>query len=711
VLLVLLGASSASAVGPNYCSGAQSPRPLAAFDFEGSAFGTDTCGATPQNFTNSGVAGDTVAGHFAWHAQAGAFVRTESDKMTCADATCTALDLAGANQPFSICARVRLSVLGEAIPHDIYSKDRNTSSPALRGIRFDLSGTDKLRITLEPADCTSGQTTLTDSTAITDTTLHHVCVTSDDVTLKLYLDGAQRASVAYTAGICGNTINATIGALEDTDPAYAEFMQGNIDELGIWNAGLTATQVCDLCRCGIDGGETDHSCGNCTGTAGTSACSFIAPTATVTTTPPPTVTSTAPTPTPTATPTSTLPTPTATSTPVAVVDLYLNPSGTDTANCGTTPGTACRTYAYWYASGCDVDGCANNVLPGAIVHFAAGTYTAGEFAVPFDGTAAQPWRLQCDGAAGSCILSGSGQTSATDCGLLAIGASPAAFCSANAATYGVIDGFTLASVATGSAAAITLTGTTGTHDIALHHLTHNGASTKGFIQADSQSRLTITDTALSNQRGPNGATFLDNMTNLAFVGNTITTIVVGDATNKEDCFTTRGAVRALIDGNTCASTEDGFDNGKASQLSQQPLGIITRYNIVKGATARAFPASGQCDTASCTLPNSLTLPNTYYKNLAVPLAAPWAPASSCTAAPQGSVLALHLRQPQLELRQHGVARPRGDYTNYFTGPLDRQQHLPPLGTDAAGDDQLIVLDQTGRSWRLSDRPPLPLRQE
>jgi hypothetical protein len=341
LLLVLGAASAADAVGPNYCSGAASPRPLAAFNFESGALGTDTCGATPQNFTNSGVAGDTTAGRFSWGAQSGAFVRTDPDVMTCADATCTALDLAGANQPFSICANVRLSVLGEAIAHNIYTKDRNTATSSLRGLRFGLDPTEHIQAVVQPADCTSGRTILTAATAVTDTNLHHYCATSDDTNLKLYMDGAEVATVAYTLGICGNAINAAIGALEDTDPAYRDYFQGNIDALALWNAGLTATQVCDICRCGLDGSVADRTCGSCTGTLGGSPCAGSTPTPTATSTAlTPTATRTA-TPTPTATPTSTAPTPTgSTPTPTPIANFYVWFGGGTCAdtNAGTSEG-------------------------------------------------------------------------------------------------------------------------------------------------------------------------------------------------------------------------------------------------------------------------------------------------------------------------------------------------------------------------------------
>jgi hypothetical protein len=130
--LGLLVASRVDAAGPNYCTGAI--RATMVQSFENGAIGTDSCGAVPQTFTNTGVTGDTT--NYTWGLQSGDFERTESDYLRCTSATCAALDVGGVNQQFSICADGRLEEVAASIPHHIFTKDDNTSSVSRRGVSF-----------------------------------------------------------------------------------------------------------------------------------------------------------------------------------------------------------------------------------------------------------------------------------------------------------------------------------------------------------------------------------------------------------------------------------------------------------------------------------------------------------------------------------------------------------------------------------------------
>lgn len=129
------------------------------------------------------------------------------------------------------------------------------------------------------------------STIVDNNVWHHIAVTYDGVTKKVYVDGVQRSSQAYTAAISQNNIAVTLGYnLGNSSYDYT----GLLDDVRIYNRALTLAEITSDMNTPAGG---------------------AGPTPTPTATPIPTAT---PTPTPvlpTPTPTPALPTPTATPTP------------------------------------------------------------------------------------------------------------------------------------------------------------------------------------------------------------------------------------------------------------------------------------------------------------------------------------------------------------------------------------------------------------
>lgn len=81
----------------------------------------------------------------------------------------------------------------------------------------------------------------------TSNTWHHVVTTYDGVTIRLYVDGVQRDSQAYSSAISYTGSNIVVGARSSTSAGYFE---GVIDEVGIWSRALSSSEITDLYNAG-----------------------------------------------------------------------------------------------------------------------------------------------------------------------------------------------------------------------------------------------------------------------------------------------------------------------------------------------------------------------------------------------------------------------------------------------------------------------------
>ncbi|MCC6404975.1 MAG: hypothetical protein IT405_01135, partial [Candidatus Yanofskybacteria bacterium] len=92
----------------------------------------------------------------------------------------------------------------------------------------------------------SSNTGVTDNTNLAGTGWHHIVGTSDGVTLRLYKDGVLvgTSTVAHTLG---SATALRIGARSETVGFY---LDGTIDEAGVWSRELTQQEVTDLYNSG-----------------------------------------------------------------------------------------------------------------------------------------------------------------------------------------------------------------------------------------------------------------------------------------------------------------------------------------------------------------------------------------------------------------------------------------------------------------------------
>lgn len=273
--------------------------------------------------------------------------------------------------------------------------------------------------------------------------------------------------------------------------------------------------------------------------------------------------------------------------------------GVNMPGCGVT--TPCASYSYLLYKGCDATGCADNIKPGDTVQFAPGVYKE-QVNVTLKGTEKNPVWVTCSGNPGDCTISGAG-----------LGLKPYdALVNLINANYLIFSKMRIANQPQ-SVYGLAISG--DSHHIELRANTFDGTgSSENLIVTASRDLhdLTIDRNKITNCPGVStGCTYLRGVRNLAIVNNEFGPVA---NTGNYDCNTVIGAQTALIDGNTCRDSADGFDQGMDSSGILLDR-VITRYNRVYGTlTARAFPISGQYEGASS--PNQfLTGKNTIYKNV------------------------------------------------------------------------------------------------
>jgi hypothetical protein len=376
---------------------------------------------------------------------------------------------------------------------------------------------------------------------------------------------------------------------------------------------------------------------------------------------------------------------------VHAATFVIDAAKTDAPKCGTAAATACKTYRYWYRSGCDADGCGNNVAPGDTIAFRAGTYAGdgggGYIAIPFKGTAAAPITVACQDAPGSCVISGAGLTPVTWCALVGVGlGGDNTYCGTDPAQYVVVRGFRVEHIPSGMYGVAIVE---ASHHVLLDSLTVDGAgATHGLFTTNPASHhVTLKHSTLSNcPASDTGCTYMDSSANLAEVGNQFGP--VGNDGNY-DCNTVLDVDTGLIDGNTCTGSADGFDEGMHTAA---PLrNMIVRSNVVIGASSRAFPLSGdRHDSGKDTGANIL------YKNLAQPNAS----------GGMGRCLELYEGANGIDLwyntcfgsTQAGYGdllwlNPRGDYSNFAVQNIRVRYSV--FDTTSTSSNPPLVLDQDG----------------
>ncbi|MBU2525390.1 MAG: hypothetical protein KKC03_02170 [Bacteroidetes bacterium] len=86
-----------------------------------------------------------------------------------------------------------------------------------------------------------GMQTISSSVPLSQDKWHHIAVTYDGSLLSIYLDGELDQSLSIARGPLSNSYNFLIGASGHKIPN--QFLDGNIDELRIWNKALSVEQI------------------------------------------------------------------------------------------------------------------------------------------------------------------------------------------------------------------------------------------------------------------------------------------------------------------------------------------------------------------------------------------------------------------------------------------------------------------------------------
>ncbi len=234
---------------------------LACYDFESGSFTASSCGSG-NTLTNNGATADTV--EFQSGSQSAAFDSTMEQYLSCTTGNCPGIDLTGPTQQISITCWARRKAPTDGNFAGIFSHETDTDG----GWAFFKTAGDTFSAGLLPdGDCSQTGTyvTVEPSDVLADDTWYHLAMTSDNTTLKAFVNAGIPASTPYSSGICGSAAEITIGAKADT-PAK-DFFDGDLDECAIFDFGLTDQQVCDICRFGLDGTHADRGalCNDCTG--------------------------------------------------------------------------------------------------------------------------------------------------------------------------------------------------------------------------------------------------------------------------------------------------------------------------------------------------------------------------------------------------------------------------------------------------------------
>lgn len=142
---------------------------------------------------------------------------------------------------FTISSWIKLSTTGTEKP--IYSgRDVGTGSPI---VNFQISSGNTLVIALRN-NSGSGLATAVSSGTFTTGTWYHVVVTYSSGTMQLYINGSADGSGSYSGGTWSN-INDTRFGRDNWNNTY---MNGAIDETGIWTRALSSGEVTSLYNSG-----------------------------------------------------------------------------------------------------------------------------------------------------------------------------------------------------------------------------------------------------------------------------------------------------------------------------------------------------------------------------------------------------------------------------------------------------------------------------
>ena len=152
----------------------------------------------------------------------------------------TGLDITG---NLTLVAWFRLESTAET--QDIVAKDGATGNEGYH-LRYNNNGW----VDFILSDDGTNNTVVSGSITVSAGTWYHAVGVYDGSTMKLYINGASDATpVSYSSGIHNNTAPFTIGCRNGN----AQFFDGQIDEVAVFNRALTADEVTSIYEKGLNG--------------------------------------------------------------------------------------------------------------------------------------------------------------------------------------------------------------------------------------------------------------------------------------------------------------------------------------------------------------------------------------------------------------------------------------------------------------------------
>jgi len=88
---------------------------------------------------------------------------------------------------------------------------------------------------------------LTSNMTLSNNTWYHIAAVYDGTEKRLYINGTQDLNTVSTSGAIGTrSFSFTMGAQPNTDGAYEDYFRGKIDDVRIYNHGLTEEEIQSL---------------------------------------------------------------------------------------------------------------------------------------------------------------------------------------------------------------------------------------------------------------------------------------------------------------------------------------------------------------------------------------------------------------------------------------------------------------------------------
>ncbi len=232
---------------------------VACFDFESGQLPADSCGANTLT-NNNGV---TTSSDAQWHDSSALFDLASGQSFSCTNTDCSTMNFSGANAQITIMCWAKHTSVNDGAFAAIFSHEEDGDGAWGMWKKDTL---DQFEAGIRP-NCTDTFVTVNSGVTLADDTWYHLALTSDNVNLKAYVNGVQQGGdVAYSGGICGLTAaDFTIGGKFGSP--IKDLWDGVLDECALFDTALTATDICDICRFGLDGQHADRgaaACSSCT---------------------------------------------------------------------------------------------------------------------------------------------------------------------------------------------------------------------------------------------------------------------------------------------------------------------------------------------------------------------------------------------------------------------------------------------------------------